>query len=109
MNNASSRPKAPRKIFTARTLPQALVFFARARKKRLVSRALQRTIVESASMDLQPGQILDNKYRIVRLVGEGGMGAVFEGENTRIMRRVAIKVLNHAASADSNTVMRFER
>jgi eukaryotic-like serine/threonine-protein kinase len=60
-------------------------------------------------MSLQPGQIIDEKYRIIRLVGEGGMGAVFEGENTRILRRVAIKVLNFAASSDATTVMRFER
>src|SRR5688572_10635380 len=60
-------------------------------------------------MSLQPGQILDNKYRVVRMIGEGGMGAVFEGENTAIHRRVAIKVLHPNASADSGAVMRFER
>lgn len=58
---------------------------------------------------MEPGQILDGKYRIVRLIGEGGMGAVFEGENMRISRRVAIKVLHGAALANSETVQRFER
>lgn len=58
---------------------------------------------------IELGQILDGKYRIVRLIGEGGMGAVFEGENTFIHRRVAIKVLHGAASADAGTVTRFER
>ena len=60
-------------------------------------------------MSLQPGQILDNKYRIVRLIGEGGMGAVFEGENTLIKRRVAIKVLHAQAASHEGTVLRFER
>src|SRR4051812_35877512 len=60
-------------------------------------------------MSLQPGQILDNKYRIVRLIGEGGMGAVFEGENTLIKRRVAIKVLHAQAAGHAGTVVRFER
>ena len=46
----------------------------------------------------QPGQIIDGKYRIVRLLGTGGMGAVYEGENVRIRRRVAIKMLHAAAS-----------
>jgi serine/threonine-protein kinase len=58
---------------------------------------------------LEPGQIIDGKYRIVRLIGEGGMGAVFEGENTRISRRVAIKVLHGAALGNPETVQRFER
>ena len=44
-------------------------------------------------MSLSTGDIIDGKYRIVRLLGEGGMGAVYEGENTRIHRRVAIKFL----------------
>jgi len=60
-------------------------------------------------MSLTPGQILDNKYRIVRLIGEGGMGSVHEGENTRIARRVAIKVLHQAATANEQVVQRFER
>jgi eukaryotic-like serine/threonine-protein kinase len=60
-------------------------------------------------MSLEVGQLLDNKYRIVKMIGEGGMGAVFEGENVRINRRVAIKVL-HAAFANNTDVMqRFER
>jgi len=53
--------------------------------------------------------MIAEKYRIVRLLGEGGMGAVYEGENVRIRHRVAIKVL-HAAVADNRDVVdRFER
>ncbi|MEO7035699.1 MAG: protein kinase [Polyangiaceae bacterium] len=57
---------------------------------------------------LEFGQIIEGKYRIARLIGEGGMGSVYEGENTLIRRRVAIKVL-HAHSVSPETVMRFER
>ncbi|MRG90509.1 serine/threonine protein kinase [Polyangium spumosum] len=60
-------------------------------------------------MTLTPGQVIDDKYRIVRLLGTGGMGAVFEGENTRIKRRVAIKVLHASVSGSGETVARFER
>ena len=60
-------------------------------------------------MSLEPGQIIEGKYRIVRLLGEGGMGAVYEGENAAIQRRVAIKVL-HANVADNlDAVGRFEK
>jgi serine/threonine-protein kinase len=58
---------------------------------------------------LSTGDIIDGKYRIVRLLGEGGMGAVYEGENMRIHRRVAIKVLHSAVAATGEAVARFER
>jgi len=60
-------------------------------------------------MSLQAGQIIEGKYRIVRLLGEGGMGAVYEGENVRIHRRVAIKVLHSAVASNVDAVQRFER
>lgn len=60
-------------------------------------------------MALETGQILDGKYQIVRLIGEGGMGAVYEGRNTRINRRVAIKVLHANVAANTEIVQRFER
>jgi serine/threonine protein kinase len=60
-------------------------------------------------MSLQPGDTIEGKYRIVRLLGEGGMGAVYEGENVRIHRKVAIKVLHAAVAAKADVVQRFER
>src|SRR4051812_5279581 len=60
-------------------------------------------------MSLEIGQILDGKYRIIRLIGEGGMGAVYEGENVRIRRRVAIKALHAATALNAEAVQRFER
>jgi len=61
-------------------------------------------------MSIAIGQLIDAKYQIVRLIGEGGMGAVYEGKNTLISRRVAIKVLHPAtATADEGAVRRFER
>ncbi|MRG94117.1 serine/threonine-protein kinase [Polyangium spumosum] len=60
-------------------------------------------------MTLQPGNIIEGKYRITRLLGQGGMGAVYEGENERIHRRVAIKVLHASVSGKEDVVQRFER
>jgi eukaryotic-like serine/threonine-protein kinase len=60
-------------------------------------------------MSLEPGQLIEGKYRIVKLIGEGGMGAVYEGENVRISRRVAIKVLHSAFVENGEVVSRFER
>ena len=58
---------------------------------------------------LQPGQLIQDKYRIVRLIGQGGMGEVYEGENVSIRRRVAIKVLLGEAALNADIVQRFER
>ncbi|HEY3500439.1 MAG TPA: serine/threonine-protein kinase [Polyangiaceae bacterium] len=60
-------------------------------------------------MSLETGQIIEGKYRIVRLLGEGGMGAVYEGENVRINRRVAIKILHAGLTENKEVVQRFER
>jgi serine/threonine-protein kinase len=58
---------------------------------------------------LGPGDVIDGKYRVLRPLGEGGMGAVFEGENLRLKRRVAIKVMHAAMARERKLVMRFER
>jgi eukaryotic-like serine/threonine-protein kinase len=60
-------------------------------------------------MTLQPGTIIDGKYRIDRTLGMGAMGAVYEGENERIHRRVAIKILHTEVSDRADIVQRFER
>jgi serine/threonine-protein kinase len=60
-------------------------------------------------MNLEPGHVIDGKYRIVRLLGAGGMGAVYEGENARIRRKVAIKMLHGNVSSQAEAVQRFER
>jgi hypothetical protein len=55
------------------------------------------------------GRLLEGKYRIVRLIGEGGMGSVYEAEHTLIGRPVAVKVL-HGDFADSTDALeRFRR
>jgi len=56
---------------------------------------------------LTEGQILEGKYRIVRVIGRGGMGTVYAGENSRIRRQVAIKVLHKGV--DGEAVRRFEK
>jgi eukaryotic-like serine/threonine-protein kinase len=57
------------------------------------------------------GQTLGGKYKVVRLLGEGGMGAVYEGEQQlgASKRKVAVKTLHPHLSRDPNIKARFER
>ncbi len=58
---------------------------------------------------IEPGAVIEEKYRVLRRIGEGGMGTVYEGENTRIERRVAIKVLHAHVASSPEFALRFER
>jgi serine/threonine-protein kinase len=57
---------------------------------------------------LVAGQTLSH-YRILDLVGEGGMGEVYLAEDTRLGRRVALKLLTGYLHKDERRLRRFER
>jgi eukaryotic-like serine/threonine-protein kinase len=50
-----------------------------------------------------------SKYRILELLGRGGMGSVFLCEHVRMRRLVAVKVLPQERETDQSTLARFER
>ncbi|HNN92625.1 MAG TPA: serine/threonine-protein kinase [Pseudomonadota bacterium] len=55
---------------------------------------------------MNPGDVLGN-YRIVRLLGQGGMGSVYEAIHETIERRVALKVLHEGLAKDREAMNRF--
>jgi serine/threonine-protein kinase len=55
------------------------------------------------------GTVLGDAYQVTRLIGQGGMGAVYEGVQTRLRRRVAIKVMDRNLAANTEALARFRR
>jgi serine/threonine protein kinase len=61
----------------------------------------------SAAADWRPGTVLGD-FRIVREVGRGGMGVVYEAEQISLERRIALKVLPFALTLDPRQLQRFK-
>src|SRR6186997_2195203 len=55
------------------------------------------------------GQVLDGHYRLDRLLGAGGMGAVFRAHHVELKRDVAIKILHPDIGGDPSISKRFDR
>ena len=53
--------------------------------------------------------ILDGKYELVRLLGTGGMGTVYEARHVILGKRVAVKFLHSGYASDEAVVQRFFR
>lgn len=59
-------------------------------------------------LELQPNQIVGH-YRIVSLLGEGGMGRVYLAEDTKLHRKVSLKFVSANSIRDQNWLRRFEQ
>jgi serine/threonine-protein kinase len=63
----------------------------------------------TASHRIDVGDVVAEKYRLVRAVAHGGMGSVFEAQHLVLERRVAIKVMGGGSSRRPQSVERFRR
>ncbi len=59
--------------------------------------------------DARLGTVLEGAYRITRLIGEGGMGAVYEAIQLRLNKRVAVKLMARQLTANQDALARFRR
>jgi len=64
----------------------------------------------SGSIDhgrFEPGAVVEGRYRIIGLLGRGGMGEVYRADDLRLGQAVAIKLLPDALSADPQRLVQF--
>lgn len=60
-------------------------------------------------LSVKPGDVLDGKFRVDRVLGEGGMGVVVAATHLALGQRVALKFMLPRALASADNVARFER
>jgi len=68
-------------------------------------RTVLRTL--SAVEAVLPGSLIDGRYRVEKILGKGGFGAVYQATNNRTQQKVVVKVLKPDLTADPTQVQRF--
>lgn len=69
----------------------------------------QRATTDTAPFPLAPGALINGLYRLVRQLGVGGMGEVWEARHERTKGRVALKVLLPEMGRHDEVLRRFQR
>ena len=60
-------------------------------------------------MTLQIGQMVDNRYRVEKLLGQGGMGAVYRAWHTRLNRPIALKEMVPQPGLDADVLAELRK
>ena len=70
---------------------------------------LRRVALGTGSAEIEPGRVVAGRYTVVRELGAGGMGCVYQARQSGVERDVALKVLTDRLAADDEARRRFER
>jgi len=58
---------------------------------------------------LQPGTVIGSRYRIIEILGEGGMGAVYKASDLELDRIIALKVIRPELASNPEILQRFKQ
>ena len=69
---------------------------------------VQPRVQKNVSM-LEPGQLLGQRYEVLQILGEGGMGAVYKARDIELNRMVALKVIRPDLAGNQAIIDRFKQ
>jgi serine/threonine protein kinase len=78
-----------------------------AERSRQLADALEAGVHSTRALELREGEVIDGRYRVLRLLGQGGMGSVHEVERVSDGRRLALKRMS--GHAHPTAAARFAR
>ncbi len=100
-------------VASRRTLPVEEVADLLGRARQRFTEALSTKAEDASKAEapprVVPGEVIDKRYLVEALLGEGGMAAVFRAEHLGIKRKVAVKTLHPTRQAQASTRERFLR
>ena len=73
----------------------------------VLASATTRAPAAGAEIGFAPGTILAHRYRVVSLIGRGGMGEVYRADDLMVGETVALKFLPEALARDESLISRF--
>ncbi|PCC66652.1 serine/threonine protein kinase [Nannocystis exedens] len=89
-------------------LPKSRPANASLSKSEMANSAASSSTLE-VSFNEDVGRVINGRYELLGVIGEGGMGVVFEAHDRRVDRRVAIKLVRRECLTDSKFIIRFRR
>ncbi|HSQ19799.1 MAG TPA: protein kinase, partial [Blastocatellia bacterium] len=66
-------------------------------------------LIDPSDGDPMLGKLLAGRYRLIRKIGEGGMGAIYRAVHTEMSRTCAIKLLTALSNGKEDAIARFKR